>query len=605
QITTSKVKKINAGGFSLNERHTANVQKKPVRNTATSRAPPTTTKNVSSVNKNHVSKPTMKPATDNPAVKNPVTTASEPGKKRQPWDLKGKLKDLEVRNAALTRKLNMTKEQMASERDELLLMHDRKVKELEEKIRESRKELEENKRMMTQKAEELEMSISNLENEKASLTSDLLVTEQERTELKLTVDGLTSAKAEVSTELMSTKVMLEEAMREVKQLKALTAEQDNAIKEQNEKLIKNESERRLLHNTIQELKGNIRVFCRVRPLIGEELTAGSGEIGHIDFPDKAGDGKILELKKLGEISTSENSMYEFNFDRVFAPNCTQREVFEEISQLVQSALDGYHVCIFAYGQTGSGKTYTMEGPNNPDCDNEGMIPRAVNQVFASSENLKDKGWQYEMEVSFLEIYNETIRDLIGNGQDDVKHEIKMTSASSMEVTVTNLTSVKVSKRAQVYKLLAKAGEKRAVAETNCNLKSSRSHSLFQMKICGHNTVTQERCMGLLNLIDLAGSERLKASGSQGQRLKETQSINKSLSNLGNVIMALVNKDSYIPYRNSKLTHLLQHCLGGNSKVLMFVNVSPKEECFSETLNSLRFASMVNACNIGTATKRIK
>ena len=181
----------------------------------------------------------------------------------------------------------------------------------------------------------------------------------------------------------------------------------------------------------------------------------------------------------------------------------------------------------------------------------------------------------------------------------------MVQQGSSEVAVSNMTCSKVTAQEQVHELLLKASENRAVAATNCNERSSRSHSIFRLKITGHNTHTDDRCCGELNLIDLAGSERLKESGSQGARLKETQSINKSLANLGNVIMALANKDQHIPYRNSKLTHLLQHALGGNSKTLMFVNVSPKEECFNETLNSLRFATKVNNCMIGTATRKVK
>ncbi|CAG2234312.1 KIFC1 [Mytilus edulis] len=175
--------------------------------------------------------------------------------------------------------------------------------------------------------------------------------------------------------------------------------------------------------------------------------------------------------------------------------------------------------------------------------------------------------------------------------------------NSNEVFVTNLTIVPVTKEEMVYQLLQKASKNRSVGETKCKERSSRSHSVFTLKLTGENSITGETSQGTLNLVDLAGSERLKESGSEGQRMKETLAINKSLSNLGNVIMAIGNKDNHIPYRNSKLTYLLQNSLGGNSKTLMFVNVSPKEECFQETLNSLRFATKVNQCNIGTAQQK--
>jgi kinesin family protein C1 len=148
----------------------------------------------------------------------------------------------------------------------------------------------------------------------------------------------------------------------------------------------------------------------------------------------------------------------------------------------------------------------------------------------------------------------------------------------------------VSTPAEVHKLLQKASENRAVAATNCNERSSRSHSVFTLRISGFNEQTHEKRQGVLNLIDLAGSERLSQSGAKGDRLKETQAINKSLSCLGDVIYSLSNKDAHVPYRNSKLTYLLQNSLGGNSKTLMFVNISPVS--FQESLCSLRFATKV-------------
>lgn len=217
---------------------------------------------------------------------------------------------------------------------------------------------------------------------------------------------------------------------------------------------------------------------------------------------------------------TQQKQYNFEFDRVFDENSTQAEVFSEIGQLVQSALDGYKVNIMAYGQTGSGKTFTMEGPStNPDDELRGMIPRAVEQIFQHCESLKCKGWNFNLEAMFLEIYNENIVDLLGdvNNIDDEKHVVSHLNNST---TVSNVNLVPVERAEDVYPLLTQASKKRSVARTNCNERSSRSHSIFQLKIIGNNSITELKSVGVLNLIDLAGSERVAKSGATGVRLEE-------------------------------------------------------------------------------------
>ncbi|KAJ7280520.1 hypothetical protein O6H91_Y370600 [Diphasiastrum complanatum] len=266
------------------------------------------------------------------------------------------------------------------------------------------------------------------------------------------------------------------------------------------------------------------------------------------------------------------------------------------------------VCIFAYGQTGSGKTHTMLGhPDN--LDQRGVIPRSVEQIFQSSQALQAQGWKFTMQASMLEIYNETIRDLLANSrrtsldsqrsdggtpakQHVVKHE------PNGNTFVTDLTIVEVSSWKEVSSLLRRAAQSRTVGKTAMNDHSSRSHCVFTLRITGTNESTEQQVHGVLNLIDLAGSERLSRSCATGERLKETQAINKSLSSLGDVILAIGNKENHIPYRNSKLTYLLQPCLGGDSKTLMFVNIAPDSKSLNESLCSLRFAAKVNACEIG-------
>ncbi|KAK3141431.1 hypothetical protein QOZ80_4BG0333810 [Eleusine coracana subsp. coracana] len=353
--------------------------------------------------------------------------------------------------------------------------------------------------------------------------------------------------------------------------------------------------RKKLHNTILELKGNIRVFCRVRPLLfhGDSNSVEEASISYPTSVEYA--GRSLDLINQGQ-------KLSFSYDKVFDHNASQEDVFVEISQLIQSALDGYKVCIFAYGQTGSGKTYTMMGRQG--IDQKGIIPRSLEQIFESSQYLESQGWKYSMQASMLEIYNETIRDLLApsrpnsfemaNGkQYTIKHD------SHGNTTVSELTVIDVFSIADVTSLLEKASHSRSVGRTQMNEQSSRSHFVFTLKIFGSNEHTGQQVQGVLNLIDLAGSERLAKSGSTGDRLKETQAINKSLSALSDVIFAIAKGDDHVPFRNSKLTYLLQPCLGGDSKTLMFVNISPEASSVGESICSLRFASRVNACEIGT------
>jgi len=328
----------------------------------------------------------------------------------------------------------------------------------------------------------------------------------------------------------------------------------------------------------------------------------------IAYPDK------LDHREIVLNSSSESAMgnerkdeWAFSFDKVFEPDSTQAEVFEEVSQLAQSCTDGYNVCVFAYGQTGSGKSFTMEGGSTETT--AGMIPRAVEQVFRVAEEMKAKGWEYTMEGQMLEIYNETINDLLGKGEfDKKKHEIKHDKTG--RTTVTDVNVISLSSAHQVRSLLALAQSRRTVAATLMNERSSRSHSVFTLRIRGTNQMTGETCEGSLNLVDLAGSERLEKSGAGNDkdRLRETQNINRSLSALGDVIAALGEKgegkgDKHIPYRNSKLTYLLQNSLSGNSKTLMVLNLSPLASHLNESLCSLRFATKVNNTTIGTAKKQ--
>uniref|UniRef100_A0A665V5K2 Kinesin-like protein n=1 Tax=Echeneis naucrates TaxID=173247 RepID=A0A665V5K2_ECHNA len=506
--------------------------------------------------------------------------------RRHAWDLKGKVSDLEdkirsyqTRVKSVNQENEALKGSVAESQTKAAQVEKREYEEELQSLSGVRDELEK----VSSERNTLQKELSNLEGKYKVMETLRDSQETELQTLKLSVQESTLARVQAT---------LRDTEEEVRCLKETVAQQ-------NDDLHAGEMERRRLHNTIQELKGNIRVFCRVRP------TVDGGLSKHIQLP--ATDNKMITLAKTEESHTGKTTdtqkNYNFSFDRVFGAKASQQEVFEEISLLVQSALDGYNVCCFAYGQTGSGKTYTMEGEEFNE--NRGVIPRAVQQIFKAGEKLGSQGWEFSFTASFVEIYNESLRDLLYTGKASKRPEHEIRKSANNEVTITNLTYEKVSNEDQVLGLIALANQNRSTAQTAQNDRSSRSHSVFQLDIEGINAGRDVKCKSTLCLVDLAGSERLVKSQSQGERFKEMTAINGSLSNLGIVITALANKENYIPYRNSKLTYLLQGCLGGNSKTLMFVNIAPETDSFGETLNSLRFASKVNDCVIGTASANRK
>ena len=340
-----------------------------------------------------------------------------------------------------------------------------------------------------------------------------------------------------------------------------------------------DTKRREAHNQLVELKGNIRVFCRVRP--------NPSSVAQI-----SSDGSSIRIYQ-------DSKPFEFNFDKVFSPDSTQGDIFAQVSDLVQSALDGYNVCLFSYGQTGAGKTHTMQGLNVPG--QEGIIPRSIAKILKTVETLKEQGWEYTLEASFVEVYNEQLRDLLvdGKGAGRITENNAIQHAPNGGHTIIQgATRMSIASEQDADEIVSKAAESRAVECTAMNSTSSRSHSIFMLYISGCHEATETSLKGSLNLVDLAGSERLARSQAEGQRAKEACSINKSLSSLGDVFAALSAKQAHIPYRNSKLTHLLQPCLGGSGKTLMFVNINPEPASAQESLCSLRFASKVNQCETG-------
>lgn len=359
-------------------------------------------------------------------------------------------------------------------------------------------------------------------------------------------------------------------------------EQIGALKAENQRLLDSYNAERVLrkkyYNMVEDMKGKIRVCCRVKPLTTEQQNKDALSV--IDATD---DYTLVVHAPRGD--------KEFTFDRVFMPHHTQEDVFAETNSLVQSAMDGYNVCIFAYGQTGSGKTYTLTGVSNTEqLQAEGIAPRAFRRMFELVKENEMKQ-SFLVTATFVELYNERFVDLLkANSNPEEKLEVR--KDSSGHTFVPGVTTEEVSNSAQLCECFARALRNRRVACTRMNAQSSRSHFIATVEVTSTNRLNGAVLRGKLSLVDLAGSERLDKSGLEGQHIKETNSINKSLSALGDVIQALVTQQSHVPYRNNKLTMLMQDSLGGTAKTLMFVNVSPSSEHVEETVNSLVYATRV-------------
>ncbi|XP_001606337.3 protein claret segregational [Nasonia vitripennis] len=515
-----------------------------------------------------------------------AAAAKTAGPKPNKWDFKGRLEYTSNELTALKQKHREITTEYNNMQDEIT-----SLRESESSNRFKAEKLEKAADILKKEIEALKMEIDTLQKENSSLVKQLQDTkdlcDQNAASLDKCKDEL-----KVKTNLLTEQVdVITELKSQLEQEKKSNEKKETKIENLTEIVQTMDKDRRALHNYIQELKGNIRVFCRVRPKIPKEAGKNTCTINYLDEC-------TLEVGKLeGEAGNKmKTQRQEFSFDKVFPPNTSQEDVFQELSMLVQSAIEGYNVCVFAYGQTGSGKTYTMEG--FPGTDNEGMIPRTVKHIFNEMKQFEMLGWEYKIEASFLEIYNEQIVDLLDYTRKS--HEIRMADSKGSDLYVSNLLVQEINSPEELNQCLLIAQENRAMAATQSNERSSRSHSVARIRLIGTHKTKQEVSIGNLNLVDLAGSERLK--NEEAARVAETKNINKSLANLGHVILALLQKQDHIPYRNSKLTHLLMPSLGGNSKTLMLLNISPLEESYNETLNSLRFGSNVNNCKTGTIKK---
>uniref|UniRef100_A0AAX7SDE9 Kinesin-like protein n=1 Tax=Astatotilapia calliptera TaxID=8154 RepID=A0AAX7SDE9_ASTCA len=289
----------------------------------------------------------------------------------------------------------------------------------------------------------------------------------------------------------------------------------------------------------------------------------------------------------------------YTFDMVFGPSAKQIEVYRSVvCPILDEVILGYNCTVFAYGQTGTGKTFTMEGERSPDEQFTweedplaGIIPRTLHQIF---EKLSENGTEFSVKVSLLEIYNEELFDLL-SPTEDVNERLQLFDdpRNKRGVVVKGLEEVTVHNKDEVYQILERGAAKRRTASTLMNAYSSRSHSVFSVTIhMKEITLEGEELVkiGKLNLVDLAGSENIGRSGAVDKRAREAGNINQSLLTLGRVITALVEKRPHVPYRESKLTRILQDSLGGRTKTSIIATVSPSSSNLEETLSTLEYAS---------------
>ena len=310
------------------------------------------------------------------------------------------------------------------------------------------------------------------------------------------------------------------------------------------------------------------------------------------------------LSVSGEISSKKNNQIkeqQFFFDHVFGKNTSQQEIYTKTTKsLLDGIIEGFNATVFAYGATGSGKTYTMLGSQTEI----GIMPRSVSDLFKILQNYKSK--EFKIQISYIEIYNEEIRDLLGN-----REELKLHEDPVKGVIIQGVKEISVDNIDNFYDLLYKGNQKRTVGKTNANEASSRSHALLKINIENKDKEgpnSSNVICGRFILVDLAGSEKNNPTinnnnnlNKNAQRQQEGAKINQSLLNLGICINALASKSKFIPWRNSKLTHILKDCIGGNSKIVMISTISPSLFCVDETLNTLNYSN--RAKNITTIIKK--
>ncbi|CAK76781.1 unnamed protein product (macronuclear) [Paramecium tetraurelia] len=310
---------------------------------------------------------------------------------------------------------------------------------------------------------------------------------------------------------------------------------------------------------------NIQVICRFRPPIPGQVES------QIYFADER--SVLIENQQ-------------FNFDHIFHPG-KQIDVFKVAAEpVIQGVLEGFNGTVVAYGQTGSGKTHTMEGTTG---DDQGIIKRMVNTVFDYIEASPDYV-EYRIKISVTELYMEKVRDL----QNIKKTDLKIREDKNHSTYIEGVTETSIADQSEIYDILKMCNANRMIASTNMNEQSSRSHMIFLMTVQSIDLRDQSAKTGKLFLVDLAGSEKVSKTGAEGKILDEAKGINKSLSALGQVINALTDGSQHVPYRDSKLTRILQCSFGGNSRTTLIITCSPAQFNLQETLSTLRFGVRAKA-----------
>ena len=385
------------------------------------------------------------------------------------------------------------------------------------------------------------------------------------------------------------------------------------------------AENKKLHFAIQDLKGSIRVFCRVRPAVpGMDDERAAPAVAATTERDLV----VTRRERRGE--DAKLTRRSFSFDRAFGPAASQAEVYEACGPLIRCVADGYDVCLLAYGQTGSGKTHTMSGPprgkrtllrkTDEDADEGlesleslGVNYRALDDVFRVVR-AREPVAEHVVTVSVLEIYNEECRDLLaqrggtkidvaGFGATNAGSERARNRAAADNVPD---AVARVARDADdVFAAMCEGEANRSTGATAMNARSSRSHSVVIVRVGAVSRETRARTRGALYLVDLAGSERVARSEASGDRLKEARHINKSLSALGDVVAALQEKRAHVPYRNSKLTTLLRGALGPNGKAALFAHVSPAPASADESVSTLAFAERAAAVELGKPKRNVE